>query len=193
MFPRQTALVVGGSRGIGWSIVRCLKERGFAVQWTDSKTLDLRDPYAINKWIEGHDAQFDLVVFSAGMLKPKDWDRKTVQEYVDAAMVHAIGPLALLARMKQGNMVAWWTTAVFISSIGAINAGAVDLGYGMAKAAMEKAVKALQATEAWNVVMVRLDLVDTDMMRQLPTETLHGRPVMSPGEAAEFILKEAGL
>jgi NAD(P)-dependent dehydrogenase (short-subunit alcohol dehydrogenase family) len=92
----------------------------------------------------------------------------------------------MLARFK--SRFPWWAHVTFVSSVGAINEGIVDLGYSMAKAALDKAARALAAHEAWRVSLVRLDLVDTDTVYKIPVETLHGRPVLSAEEAARHIL-----
>ena len=191
---RERALVVGGTQGIGAAVAERLVEMGWDVAATGREHFDIGCPHTWPTFFdalpEGH--QFELVVFCAGSLEPLAWDRKRWAEYVRSYEVHALGPLALLARYKD-NLFPWWTRVVFASTVGAINAGAVDLGYGMAKAALEKAARAIEEHEAWQITLVRLDLVDTRMLRLLPVDTLHGRPVLSPHEAAEIILRDAGL
>ena len=185
--PRR-ALIIGGTRGIGAALAGLLSERGWDVEAWGRDDLDLRDWPGFLLEL----APLDFVCFCAGDLEPLPWDRKTSTAYIDSYLTHAAGPVLLLAANKN-TVFPWWTKVCFVSSVGAINDGIVDLAYGMAKAALEKAAKALAEHEAWDVHLVRFDLVDTDTMYKLPTDTLHGRPVLSAREAAEQIVKECGL
>jgi len=162
---------------IGWDVTAVGRGR-----------LDLTRPETWD-WVPG---KFDLLVFSAGELRPAPWTIKRLEELEASYRLHAAGPVAFLA--KRGEAVlGWWSKIVFLSTVGAVNSGAVDVGYGMAKAALEKAVKALQEHSPWQICMVRFDLVDTDMIRLLPADTMHGRPILSCEEAAEEIVKAARL
>ena len=183
---QRRALVVGGTRGIGRALATLLGERGWFVDAPGRGGLNMLYP---ESWpLVG---AYDFVAFCAGALKPFPWDRKSPQDYVDSYWVHALGPVAFLAGQKAH--FPWWCKVAFISSVGAINDGICDLGYGMAKAALDKAARALEEHEAWQVFLVRFDLVETDTFYQLPVETLHGRPVLSPEEAARRIVEECSL
>uniref|UniRef100_A0A6M3L842 Putative SDR family NAD(P)-dependent oxidoreductase n=1 Tax=viral metagenome TaxID=1070528 RepID=A0A6M3L842_9ZZZZ len=188
------ALVVGGTRGIGAAVASLLESLEWEVTATGRGDFDIGDPATWPPFFRRFpmEYQFELVVFCAGELRPQPWDKKTWEEYARAFAVHALGPVWMLAWGK-GTLFPWWTRVVLVSTIGAVNAGAVDLGYGMAKAALEKAAKAIKEHEAWRTTLVQLDLVDTRMLRQLPADTLHGRPVLSPEEAASTILRMAGV
>jgi NAD(P)-dependent dehydrogenase (short-subunit alcohol dehydrogenase family) len=162
---------------------------GWDITAVGRKKLDLTKP---ETWTWPGMGRYDLLVFSAGEVRPAPWTIKKLEDLEASYRLHAAGPVAFLA--KHGNEVlGWWSKVVFISTVGAINSGAVDLGYGMAKAALEKAVKALQEHASWGITMMRFDLVDTDLIRVLPMDSLHGRPILSPEEAAEQIVMAAKL
>lgn len=187
------ALIVGGTHGLGKALAARLVDMDWRVEATGRADFDIGAPDTWELWASRMGpTKFDLVIFCAGIIEPEAWHRKPMEAYLRSYRVHAAGPIQFLATYRD-ILFGWWTKMVFISSVGATNAGAVDLCYGMAKAALEKAAKALSEHESWPVTLVRLDLVDTRMLYALPTDTLHGRPILSPDEAAEIVLREAGV
>jgi len=188
------ALIVGGTRGIGKAIADRLNAEQWFVTATGRRQFYLDRPGTWGRFFGGLPAgyQFDLVVFSAGNLEPMEWNAKDWQDYEASYALHALGPVQLLAYGKD-SLFPWWMTVVFISTVGATNAGAVDLAYGMSKAALEKAARALGEHTSWKVISLQLDLVNTAMLKKLPVDTLHGRRIMEPEEAAEIILRKAGV
>jgi NAD(P)-dependent dehydrogenase (short-subunit alcohol dehydrogenase family) len=183
------ALVIGGTRGIGLALSDRLRELGWNVRSTGS-AVDITDPMAWPEFLE--EQPYDLVVFSAGRLDVAPWGVKRLDALLGSYCLHAAAPVALLAA-HGAKLLGWWSKVVFISTVGAVNSGAVDLGYGMAKAALEKAARALAEHSSWRVYLIRFDLVDTDMIRLLPLDSLRERPVLSAAEAAEQIILEAEL
>jgi NAD(P)-dependent dehydrogenase (short-subunit alcohol dehydrogenase family) len=172
-----------------------LAERLRAGEWdvraTGRATLDMTKPGEWERALPVSEP-YDLLVFSAGELCPAPWTIKSLEDLVRSYALHAAAPVAMLAKYGE-KLLGWWSKVVFVSTVGAVNSGAVDLGYGMAKAALEKAVKALEEHTPWQITLVRFDLVDTDMLRLLPGDTMHGRPILSVEEAAEQIVKAARL
>ena len=187
--PMRAALVIGGTRGIGLALVERLTELGWDVQAMGRKAADITNP---DDWPKYLGKKWDLIVFCAGKLEPAPWDIKTLDDLVRSYVLHAAAPVALLAKYG-GQLLGWWSKVVFVSTIGAVNSGIVDLGYGLAKAALEKAAKALQENTSWDITLMRFDLVATNMIRLLPADTMHGRPILSREEAAEQIVKAARL
>lgn len=192
MKSQGVALVVGGTRGIGKALVSRLQDLGWTVVSTGHADLDLADPRGWDQFMQGLlFQQFDFVCFCAGEIDAFPWDRKSAEDYIRAYWIHALGPVMLLAQYP--SRFPWWCKIAFVSSVGAVNDGIVDLGYGMAKAALDKAAKALAKRTAWGVYLIRLDLVSTDTMYRLPTESLHGRAAITPDDAAKQIMEECGI
>ncbi len=179
------ALIIGGTRGIGLALKEQLESSGWTVTATGRADFDLGYPDTYWDWTQTQKDTFDLVVFSAGILDPEAWDKKRWSDYLYSYQVHAIGPVWFLAKFKR--LMHSDTQIVLISSSGAENKAKIDLGYGMAKAALDKAYKALK--DDFNIHLVRFDLVDTDMMKKLPKDTLEGREVISAEQAAREIMK----
>jgi NAD(P)-dependent dehydrogenase (short-subunit alcohol dehydrogenase family) len=185
----KTALIIGGTRGIGLALATRLTDLGWDVKAMGSKALNLTHS---DQWGRAIGSRYDLLVFSAGELNPAPWQIKTLDDLVRSYVIHAAAPLAMLGQHGD-KLLGWWSKVVFISTVGAVNSGAVDIGYGMAKAALEKAAKALEEHTPWGITLVRFDLVDTNMIRLLPADTMHGRPILSVEEAAEQIVQAAKL
>ena len=183
----KRALIIGGTSGIGKALAFELDKRGWLVEAVGSKKIDLSWPTSWWEWKRHQVDKFDLVVFSAGYLNPEPWDKKTWGEYFKSYAINAIGPVYFLA--VEEDIIKEDATIVFISSVGAINEGANDLGYGMSKAALEKAAKALNANTSYDVRLIRFDLVDTPMMHKQPEESFEGREVLTAKEAALQIVK----
>ena len=186
----RRALVFGGTRGIGAALTTLLRKQDWEVEAWGRGALDFTDLRAITTPLVIPPA--DFVCFCAGELNPFPWDRKHYKDYHAAYLLHALGPVLILATNK-GTVFPWWCRVCLVSSVGEIISGAVDLGYGMAKAALDKAAKALAEHESWSVHLVRFDAVETDTFYRIPTETLHGRAVLSPMQAAMQIVEECGL
>ena len=182
----KRALIVGGTRGIGQALAAELRKKLWIVEATGKKDFDIGWPVTWNRWTKQQTKRFDLVVFSAGYLKPQPWKNKRWPEYVKSYCANMLGPVYFLG--SYDYMLRDNADVVFVSSIGAVNDGGVDLGYSTAKAALERAAKTIAKETSWKVHVIRFDLVDTDMMKLLP-EIDSEREIMSPKQAALKILE----
>ena len=182
----KRALIVGGTKGIGLALACALDKRGWYVDATGTTDFDIGWPVTWNKWHKKQYGLFDLVVFSAGYLKPQPWKAKRWPEYMKSYSVNVLGPVYFLG--SYADLLKDSADVVFISSVGAVNDGGVDLAYSTSKAALERAAKTIAKETSWKVHVIRFDLVDTDMMKLLP-EVDDGREIMSPKQAALKILE----
>jgi NAD(P)-dependent dehydrogenase (short-subunit alcohol dehydrogenase family) len=181
------ALVIGGTRGIGLALTWELIEQGWFVYAVGRSEFDIGRTDTWWDWTRTQKRKYDLVVFAAGILDPEPWNKKMWSDYLYSYQVHALGPVYFLAHFN--HLIAKDAKIVFITSTGATNEGIADLGYGASKAALDKMARALQANTDFDIRLIRFDLVDTDMMKKLPKDTLVGRKVISAEDAAMEILK----
>lgn len=183
---KEKILIIGGTRGIGAALHHMLDTTGdYDVHALGSDDLDLGAPEFWGTWARRNKKVYDVVVFTAGRLMPWPWDDKEWDDYIESYKINALGPVMFLA--KYWRWLKSDATVVFCSSVGASNDGIVDLSYGMAKAALEKAARALRTYSEWDVCCLVYDLVDTDMMRLLPDYEEIKEKAISPETAAKLI------
>ncbi|MBA4248128.1 MAG: 3-oxoacyl-ACP reductase [Microbacterium sp.] len=161
----KSALVTGGTSGIGRATARALHEAGFDVTITfrsnedQAKSLlnegevasivrlDLSDPQSVDAWVQGQEGSaldVDVLVINAGeILRPSNWREMGIREITETFSVHAIAPI-LLARKaaafmeKRGGGRIIFTSSTY----GLVGAGPV-LAYGAAKASLVSTTYAL--------------------------------------------------
>jgi NAD(P)-dependent dehydrogenase (short-subunit alcohol dehydrogenase family) len=177
-----TALVVGGSRGIGLALTRQLAARGDRVIATcreDSKDLtalgvrveagvDVTSDASVQALAQRlADQPLDLLVLSAGVLKPDDLDGVRLDDVHAQLEVNAIGPLrvarALRAQLRRGGKIAVLTSRM--GSMGDNGSGGY-YGYRMSKAALNAMAVSLARDlrlEGVSVAILHPGFVRTEM------------------------------
>ncbi len=136
----RTALVTGGSRGIGRAIADELGRAGVAVRTPSRQELDLADPRSIARWLEGERARVpgaDILVNNAGIN-----DLGRIADLPDAALarmlqVNLAGPFALLRGLMPSMCTRGWGRVVNLSSIWSQHGREARGGYAASKAALE--------------------------------------------------------
>jgi NAD(P)-dependent dehydrogenase (short-subunit alcohol dehydrogenase family) len=196
----RTALVTGGSRGIGRAVALALAADGARVavayrrdEEAARKTVadieaagggghafrasvdDLDQCRALAAWVESELGALDILVHSAGIASRgnsvADTDPAELERVV---RVHALGPhhlsQALLPLMRRAER----SDMVFVSSVATDLMSAFAGPYTMGKAAMEALAQILAKEERGNgmhVNVVAPGVVDTDMGRRLVRAT----------------------
>lgn len=178
----KKALIIGGTRGIGAATAEALRARGWAIVAAGRATYDVHRQvlpmiYARN--------EFDALVFCAGDL--------------DSMFENAFDyPVAFYRTCITRKICRDGAVIVAVSSVAADRPAKVNPHYAAAKAALESYARTLADSDmarqhGWRVEVIRFDLVDTDMLRQLPAETLKGRDIISAETAARQILTLMGV
>jgi 3-oxoacyl-[acyl-carrier protein] reductase len=193
MFSGKTAIVTGGSRGIGRAIVQALAREGARVVFTYAQNQALADEIAngdtivalqadvsnfenaknLVKHVKERFGRVDILVNNAGITKDKlialmsekDWD-----DVIDTnlkGMFNVTKPvISLMIRQKGG-------TILNITSISGVVGMAGQVNYSSSKAGMIGFTKALAKEMAKAKVTVNalaLGFVETDMTGVLNTE-----------------------
>jgi 3-oxoacyl-[acyl-carrier protein] reductase len=193
MFSSKVAIVTGGSRGIGRSIVQALAREGAKVVFTFAHNKALADEIANGETIIGIQAdvtsfeqakdlvkqvkerfgRIDILVNNAGitrdkllaMMSEKDWDDVVDTNLKGAFNLtkHAVG---IMLRQRSG-------TILNVTSISGISGMAGQVNYSSSKAGMIGFTKALAKEVAranLTVNALALGFVETDMTAALSPE-----------------------
>jgi 3-oxoacyl-[acyl-carrier protein] reductase len=193
MFSGKTAIVTGGSRGIGRAIVQALAREGANVAFTYLQSKSAADELSNNETVVGFQAdvarfdqakelvkqvrerfgRIDILVNNAGitrdkllaLMSEKDWD-DVLATNLKGAFNLAKPVVGVMLRQKSG-------TILNITSISGIIGMPGQVNYSSSKAAMIGFTKALAKEIAKANITVNalaLGFVETDMTNVLNTE-----------------------
>lgn len=197
MNPR--ALVTGGARGIGASVVDILGMRGIEVLNPTRHELDLVSRESVDAFLSSESArELDILVLNAGQNSPesieeisdRNWD-ETLQVNVSSSLRLLRGLLPNLAARGRGKVVA-------ISSAYASRARPGRVAYSASKAALEAVVRTVAVEYASAGVLancVAPGFVLTDLTRQNNSpeqiaalaDKVPLRRMASPAEVAQLV------
>lgn len=127
---KKTALITGGSAGLGNALVEQLCEEGWSVISVDLKKsksklkhtfikTDLSDRAQIDKLPEQLKpyAPFDLVIFNAGISATGKFEEMPISAYEKLMIVNAEGPMVLAAHFAKNGLMTQNSNMAFISSL----------------------------------------------------------------------------
>lgn len=170
----KSALIVGGTRGVGRATAQLLLNRGWKVNAVGRTGFDIHttDPQRFK-------GNYDAFIFSAG----------DVQMTGSLAFDYPIAFYEITQQMITNCVI------IAVSSVAADRPAKNFPHYAAAKAALESYARTLKFSNRakqfnWRVETIRFDLVTTQMMDQLPaSEKFEGREIIDPEEAARRIVE----
>jgi NAD(P)-dependent dehydrogenase (short-subunit alcohol dehydrogenase family) len=155
----RTALVTGGSRGIGQAIAQELARAGVAVVAPTRQELDLADGPSIARWLAAArlrpaTAAIDILVNNAGIN-----DLGRISELPPEALsrmlqVNLAGPFALLQGLLPGMCERGWGRVVNIASVWSVVAREGRGGYAATKAGLNGLTRVAAVEAARQGVLV---------------------------------------
>jgi len=144
----RTAVVTGGSRGIGAAVVAALAEAGarvLAVSRGDG--IDVTAPDAAERIAERAGAPVDILVNNAGTARIAPLDELTEADMYDAFELNVMAPLRLMRHFAPGMAERGWGRIVNVTSTAGKRPSQSYPAYSIAKAAQHSLSRA--AADFW--------------------------------------------
>ena len=194
----RTALVTGGSRGIGRAIVAAFEARGARVLAPDRSQLDLASDDSVDRYLQNLEEPVDILVNNAGV-NPL----ATAQDVTDEAIEHVlrvnlVSPMRLSRSLGPGMAGRGWGRIVNISSIWGSVAKPGRFAYAVSKSGLNGMTRSLAVELGPFGVIVNAvspGFVETDLTRLNNTPEqlaqiaagLPLRRLADPSEIAEIV------
>ncbi len=209
----RTALVTGGTRGIGAAISVALKEAGHTVvanyAGNDEKAAAFKAETGIHvekfdvgdveacaqrlKAIEAEVGPIDVLVNNAGITRDATFHRMTFQQWSEVINTNLNSLFAVTQPLINGMRDRGWGRIVNISSINGQKGQVGQSNYSAAKAGVIGFTKALAQENAKKGITANVicpGYINTDMVAAVPEKVLEGIiatiPVGRLGEASEI-------
>ena len=191
------ALITGGTKGIGFSVAKCLGEMGYNLILTysaDTKTAqesgsELRNKFntditilqadssekkaleIISRHIDNRGIKLDVIVFNAGITYRDTFEGMKYEKWERVFFANIHFPTFLLQRLIKD--INTGGSVIFTGSLMGIMPHAMSLSYGVTKAAVHSLVKNLVkflAPRGIRVNAVAPGFVDTEWQKNKPAE-----------------------
>ena len=195
---QRTALVTGGSRGIGAAIADALRGQGAEVLTPGRDALDLADSASVRAWLAVHGGSVDIVVNNAGINVLDDLESITPENWAQMVQVNLTAPLQILQGVAPGMKERGWGRIVNISSIFGVVTKERRGAYSMVKSGLNGLTRTAAVELAPRGILVNSvcpGYVATDMTRQNnPPDvikqieaTIPAGRLAEPAEIARFV------
>ena len=191
------ALITGGTKGIGFSVAKCLGEMGYNLILTfstDNITAEKACSYLqgeykieataikadntdkksidiISQHIDSRDIMLDVIVFNAGITCRDNFEEIKYEDWDNVFYANVHFPVFLL--QKNINNINTGGSVIFTGSLMGIIPHAMSLSYGVTKAAVHSLVKNLVkflSPRNIRVNAVAPGFIDTEWQKDKPAE-----------------------
>jgi 3-oxoacyl-[acyl-carrier protein] reductase len=131
----RTAVVTGGTRGIGAAVAERLEQEGARVlRVARSEGIDVTAPDAAERIAERADGAVDILVNNAGTSEVKPLDELTDADYYDAFELNVMAPLRLMRHFAPPMAERGWGRIVNVTSTSGKRPSQTWPAYSVAKA-----------------------------------------------------------
>ena len=190
----RTALVTGGSRGIGGAVVARFEQLGARVLAPTRAELDLADAAAVEAYVAALAEPVDILVNNAGINPLAGIDDLTDEVLQETLAVNLLAPLRLCRALAPGMAARGYGRIVNVSSVWTVVGKARRLPYTVSKTGLNGLTRALAVELAPRGVLVNAvapGIVATELTRQNNTSEqiaalLKQIPIGRLAEAAEL-------
>lgn len=171
-FEGKTALVTGGTRGIGQAIANRLRAEGCTVYAWGSKVVDITDPLSVGDAIDRISAPIDILVNNAGVFGPvKSALSYTRSEWDEVLAVNLTSQYAMCRAVIPGMVKRAYGRVINLASVVAKDVNPMAPAYSVAKAGVVALTKCLGRELARSGVTVNCvtpSAVNTDLFKDTP-------------------------
>ncbi len=170
---RRTALITGGSRGIGYAIAKRLHTDGIEVMAPSRTEMDLLSDSSIDAYMRSVREPVDILINNAGINVIASLTEIADRDLQDTMQIDLLAPLRLAKALAPRMMERRYGRIVNISSIWAVVTKAGRLPYSAAKAGLGGMTRALAVELApYNILVNALapGFVNTELTRQNNSE-----------------------
>ena len=150
----RTALVTGGSRGIGRAIVERLGELGARVIAPSRAELDLRDAAAVEAYAAALDDPIDILVNDAGANPLAPFGQVSDAQLAEVLALNLLAPFRLCRALAPGMAQRGYGRIVNISSIWSLVAKPGRAAYAVSKSGLNGLTRSLAVEFAAQNVLV---------------------------------------
>lgn len=166
---KRTALVTGGTRGIGAAIAAKLSDSGYDVIAPSRKDMELSDDRSIDAYIAALHVPVDVLVNNAGINILAGYDDITDETLVKTLQVNLTAPLRLIRRLAPLMVERRYGRILNISSIWGTITKPRRIPYTMSKSALDGMTRTVAVELAPHNVLVNAlapGYVNTELTRQ---------------------------
>ncbi len=170
---KRTALITGGSRGIGSAIAEKLRADGLEVLTPTRAEMDLLSTPSIDTYVRSLKAPVDILVNNAGINIIASLAEIADRDLQDTMQIDLLAPFRLVRALAPAMMERRYGRVVNISSIWAVVAKPGRTMYSTAKAGLGGMTRSLAVELApYNVLVNALapGFVNTELTRRNNTE-----------------------
>ena len=137
-----SALVTGGTRGIGLGTVEALRANGWKVFATGRNDFDLEDQASVSTWLSYNpDLNPYLLVCNAGINLPKRIEKQSEEEFLRINQANYFSNILLIKSIIPRMIKNGKGRVIFISSAYALKSKEGRSAYSASKAAMESFIR----------------------------------------------------
>ncbi|MGD0653433.1 MAG: SDR family oxidoreductase [Thermoguttaceae bacterium] len=166
----RTALVTGGSRGIGAAIVAELARRGVRTLAPSRQELDLADQDSVNSFVAGHrDVGMDILVNNAGINPINALEDITEEAWTQTYQVNLHAPFRLIQAFAPGMKNRRWGRIVNISSVFSLVTKEKRAAYSATKSGLNGLTRTMAVELGPSGILVNAlcpGYVETELTRQ---------------------------
>lgn len=179
----RTALVTGGTRGIGRAIADRLRDDGARVIVTGTRpkvqqsetmdylSVDFSEPESLGRFLDAVTRQpIDILVNNAGINVVSPFAEIGADDFQRIQTVNVTAPMMLMQAVTPGMTQRLWGRIINIGSIWGVISKAGRASYSASKFALDGLTTALAAEVAQHNVLVNCvapGFIDTDLTRQV--------------------------